>query len=170
MTHRSREPSANRALREQQRHQRIRETARILKEELEREGFYVPEEGFNEVNLALGDSYKDGRDTPRTTNDIILDTENGPYAADRAAGRRSSVMVPNEMMSKFSRLALLILHYRSVFSPTSLHSLPPRSLFCCASELRRHVRYNNYRPFVGRTLALQSSFSFDTYFISPFSA
>lgn len=107
---RSRESSTTRLQREQQRQKRIRDTARILKEELEREGFYVPEEGFNEVNLAAGDAlYKHPRDTPRTTSEIVLDDESGPYAADRAAGRRSSVMVPNEMNSKFPRIVCIFL-------------------------------------------------------------
>ena len=101
----SRESSATRLRwqqREQDRQKRIRETARILKEELEREGFYVPTEGFDEVNLAVGDSlYKHGRDAPQATAAIVLGDEDGPYAADRRAGRRSSVMVPGEMNSKF---------------------------------------------------------------------
>jgi len=87
--------------REQDRQKRIRETARKLKQELEREGFYVSE-GFDEVNLAVGDSpYKHGRDAPRAATEIVLGDEDGPYAADRRAGRRSSVMVPGEMNSKF---------------------------------------------------------------------
>lgn len=98
---RSRESSTTRLRRqqwEQDRQKRNREQMRKLKEELEREGFHVPTEGFEEVNLAVGDSlYKHGRDTSRATAEIVLGDEDGPYAADRRAGRRSSVMVPGEI-------------------------------------------------------------------------
>ncbi|RPB22206.1 hypothetical protein L211DRAFT_339949 [Terfezia boudieri ATCC MYA-4762] len=103
---RSRESSVTRLRRqqwEQDRQKRNREEVRKLKEELEREGFYVPTEGFDEVNLVTGDSlHKHGRDTSRATAEIVLNDEDGPYAADRRAGRRSSVMVPGEIHSKFS--------------------------------------------------------------------
>jgi len=102
---RSRESSATRLRRqqwEQDRQKLHREEMRKLKEELEREGFPAPAEGFDEVNLAVGDSlYKHGRSTSRATAEIVLDDEDGPYAADRRAGRRSSVMVPGEINSKF---------------------------------------------------------------------
>ncbi|KAF8423533.1 hypothetical protein EV426DRAFT_667280 [Tirmania nivea] len=98
---RSRESSVTGSRRqqwEQDRQKRHREQLRKLKEELEREGFYVPTEGFDDVSLAAGDSlYKHGRDTPRAIAEIVLGDEDGPYAADRRAGRRSSVMVPGEI-------------------------------------------------------------------------
>lgn len=101
---RSRESSATRLRRqqwEQDRQKRHREEVRKLKVELEREGFHVPPEGFDEVNLVAGASlYKHGRDTSRATAEIVLGDEDGPYAADRRAGRRSSVMVPGEINSK----------------------------------------------------------------------
>lgn len=113
---RGRDPSQNLSRREREQEQerwkrkRIEGTHKVvqdLRELSKKEGFHISEEAFNDIIHAAGDLlYRSRQDTPRTTPEMILGDDTGPYAADRAAGRRSSVLTPHELSGKSPSISL----------------------------------------------------------------
>lgn len=107
---RSRDPSQSLSRREREQEQerwkrkRIEGTHKVvqdLRELSKKEGFHISEEAFNDIIHAAGDTrYKSRQDIPRITPEMILGDDTGPYAADRAAGRRSSVLTPHDLSGK----------------------------------------------------------------------
>ena len=141
---RSRDPSQSFSRREREQEEerwkrkRIEGTHKVvqdLRDLSKREGFHISEEAFNDIIHAAGDLlYRSRQDTPRATPEMILGEDTGPYAADRAAGRRSSVLTPHELSGKSPSIycrktrILRIFHcFKHCFSFTARYNLPLNS-------------------------------------------
>ena len=129
----NRERNRERQTREQQRRE---QTTKLLREELEREGFYIPPDGFEEANMGFGAKdlpYKHTASRTRlgagSERGMIVHVEensrtllsvseaDGPYAAERG---RSDIRSHNTS-SKSSRL-LFLFSSSSYYKPYTLHS------------------------------------------------